>query len=125
MKVQSTGLGKTVMVAEFKGMSKTALDGQTVMMLTMESSEPLHWTIRVYMEPKDIRKAVLMGLRPSVMWRALMGLLFGRFSFFKKEASEETTARPAMAVETGSGATSSPGPEPAESGLSVLAKFKD
>ena len=84
MKVQSTGLGKTVMLANFKELLNTDFDNQQVLQLTMESTEPLHWTIKVYMEPNDLRKAIVMGLKPSVLWRALLAVIFGRFSFFKK-----------------------------------------
>ena len=55
MKVQSTGLGKTVMIARFKELLKTDFDSQQVLQLNMEATEPLHWTIKVYLEPKDIR----------------------------------------------------------------------
>ena len=84
MKVQSTGLGKTVMLADFKALLTTEFDNQQVLQLTMESTEPLHWTIKVYMEPKDLRKAIVMGLKPSVLWKALLAIVSGRFSFFKK-----------------------------------------
>ena len=84
MKVQSTGLGKTVMLANFKELLNTDFDNQQVLQLTMESTEPLHWTIKVYMEPNDLRKAIVMGLKPSVLWKTLLAVVFGRFSFFNK-----------------------------------------
>ena len=101
MKVQSTGLGKTVMLANFKELLNTDFDNQQVLQLTMESTEPLHWTIKVYMEPNDLRKAIVMGLKPSVLWKALLAVVFGRFSFFKKpeggkdEVSVATNTEPA------------------------------
>ena len=84
MKVQSTGLGKTVMLAHFKELLSTEFDNQQVLQLTMESTEPLHWTIKVYMEPEDLRQAIVMGLKPSVLWKALLAVVAGRFSFSKK-----------------------------------------
>ena len=87
MKVQSTGLGKTVMLANFKELLNTDFDSQQVLQLTMESTEPLHWTIKVFMEPNDLRKAIVMGLKPSVLWKALLAIVFGRFSLFKKPES--------------------------------------
>ncbi len=77
MKVQSTGLGKTVMTAQFKELLNTEFEGEKVMQMTMEATEPIHWTIKAYMEPKDIRRAILMGMKPSIMWRALVNLIFG------------------------------------------------
>lgn len=87
MKVQSTGLGKTVMLAHFQDLFKTHFDDNQVLQMNMESTEPLHWTIKVYMEPGDIRRAVLMGLKPSILWKAILALVFGRFSLFGKTAA--------------------------------------
>jgi hypothetical protein len=87
MKVQSTGLGKTVMLAQFKELLSTEYDNQQVLQLTMESTEPLHWTIKVYMEPADLRTAIVMGLKPSVLWKALLAVVTGQFSLFKKPTS--------------------------------------
>jgi len=56
--------------------------------MIMESTEPLNWTIKVHMQPKDIRKAFFLGLRPSIIWRGLLALIFGRSSLFSKPESE-------------------------------------
>jgi len=92
MKVQSTGLGKTVMVARFKELLKTDFDSQPVLQLTMEATEPLHWTIKVYLEPKDIRTAIGFGLKPSVVWKALLAAIFGRYSLFRADAAKSIPA---------------------------------
>jgi hypothetical protein len=83
MKVRSTGLGKTVMVANFKELLNAEYDGRKVVQLTLEATEPLHWTIRAFMEPKDIRNVVAM-VTPSIIWRGLLALLIGRFHIFQK-----------------------------------------
>lgn len=116
MKVQSTGLGKTVMLAHFKELLSTEYDHQQVLQLTMESTEPLHWTIKVYMEPTDLRKAIVMGLKPSVLWKALLAVVTGRFSFFKKP--EAAAPKPAAEVKSQSDKSSADA-VPAESGASV------
>ena len=101
MKVQSTGLGKTVMLAHFQDLFKTSFEEQQVLQMNMESTEPLHWVIKVYMEPKDIRQAVLMGLKPSILWKAFLAIVFGRFSLFgesggsAEEHKNESKAPPA------------------------------
>lgn len=82
MKVQSTGLGKTVMVARFKHLFQTDFDDREVLQLTMEAMEPLHWTIKVYMEPKDVRRALRLGLRPSIIWKVFLSVTIGRFRLF-------------------------------------------
>ena len=118
MKVQSTGLGKTVMLAQFKELLNNEFDNQQVLQLTMESTEPLHWTIKVYMEPGDLRQAIVMGLKPSVLWKAMLAVVAGRFSLFKKpksapeerstEAGEQTAESSGGSVEPKSAASSSP-----------------
>jgi hypothetical protein len=100
MKVQSTGLGKTVMVAQFKELLKTDFDNQQVLQLTMEATEPLHWTIKVYMEPKDVRTAIGFGLKPSVVWKALLAAIFGRYSLFRTGAPDAEKSTPAPVTQT-------------------------
>jgi hypothetical protein len=118
MKVQSTGLGKTVMLANFKELLNTDFDNQQVLQLTMESTEPLHWTIKVYMEPNDLRKAIVMGLKPSVLWKALLAVVFGRFSFFSgtKGGNEEvpvtTQTEPSKSADSPTRTENSPTPSP-------------
>jgi hypothetical protein len=124
MKVLSTGLGKTVMLAQFKELFQTNFDNQQALQITMEATEPLHWTIKVYMEPKDLRRAIVMGLKPSVLWKALLALILGRFSLFKKskpgleESSTEMKTRPVESADTSATTQSSNTPSP-------LASFKD
>lgn len=118
MKVQSTGLGKTVMLAQFKELLNNEFDNQQVLQLTMESTEPLHWTIKVYMEPGDLRQAIVMGLKPSLLWKALLAVVAGRFSLFKNpksvkaehstEARGQTAGASGVSAEPESGASSSP-----------------
>jgi hypothetical protein len=118
MKVQSTGLGKTVMLADFKELLNTEFENQQVLQLTMVSTEPLHWTIKVYMEPGDLRKAIVMGLKPSVLWKALLAVVAGRFLLFKKpksgteerstKAREQTAESSGVSAEQESGTSSSP-----------------
>ena len=140
MKVQSTGLGKTVMLAQFKDLLNTEFDKQQVLQMTMEATEPLHWTIKVYMEPGDLRRAIVMGLKPSVLWKVLLAVICGRFSLFRKpQAAPEDSPAPTKTqpqtspddsakTETGE----SPAPltnlkEPAENNkpVSPLAKLKE
>jgi len=124
MKVQSTGLGKTVMVAQFKELLRSDFDRQQVLQVTMEAIEPLHWTIKVYMEAADLRKAIVMGFKPTVLWKVLMALICGRFSLFRKletdheDSTEPTKKQPVTASEkvAKTDNTETPGP---------LAKFKE
>ena len=94
MKVQSTGLGKSVMLAHINDLSMTSFENEPMMKMTMESTEPLHWYIQVYMEPKDVRQAILKGLKPKVVWKTLLAVLFNRFGLFSKD--RPTVEAPAM-----------------------------
>jgi hypothetical protein len=129
VKVQSTGLGKTVMSAELGNLQRAEFEGETSLMVTMESSEPLHWTIKVYLHPRDVRRVVLLGLRPSIIWRGLLGLVLGRFSLFGKGSARPEAARESDAADPEpAGSHDEPrtrDPEPASGGLGLLAKFKE
>jgi hypothetical protein len=124
MKVQSTGLGKTVMLAQFKELLNTEFDNQQVLQLTMQSTEPLHWTIKVYMEPGDLRQAIVMGLKPSVLWKALLAVVAGRFSLFKKPGSE-TAEGSAAAGEQPVESTGGSGEPESGTASSLLAGLKE
>jgi hypothetical protein len=117
MKVQSTGLGKTVMIAQFKELLNTDFDKQQVLQMTMEATEPLHWTIKVYMEPIDLRRATVMGLKPSVLWKVLLAVTFGRFSPFRKQQAGPEDAPAPLAKLKESAENSKPS--------SPLAKLKE
>ena len=140
MKVQSTGLGKTVMIAQFKELLNTDFDQQQVLQMTMEATEPLHWTIKVYMEPDDLRKAIVMGLKPSVLWKVLLAAICGRFSLFRKsrpgpeDSPAPTKTQPESSSDNSTETESSetPGPpanqkKPAEDNgpVNPLAKLKE
>ncbi len=124
MKVQSTGLGKTVMLAQFKELLSTEFDNQQVLQLTMVSTEPLHWTIKVYMEPGDLRQAIVMGLKPSVLWKALLAVVAGRFSFFQKSKSGLEEPSAAITEQTPDSSSGSAGPE-SDTSSSPLSGLKD
>ena len=127
MKVQSTGLGKTVMLAHFKELMNTEFDNQQVLQLTMESTEPLHWTIKVYMAPGDLRQAIVMGLKPAVLWKALLAVVAGRFSLFKKSksATPKSAAEARKPAAEASGSAVQPAAETSPSPLAGLKESDD
>jgi hypothetical protein len=121
MKVQSTGLGKSVMLAHIDDLSMTTFEEERVLKMTMESTEPLHWYIQVYMEPGDVRQAILKGMKPGVVWKTLLAILFNRFSLFSKgkAAADEPEVVEAPATQA-EAAASSPEEEKPASPLSRL-----
>ena len=76
MKVNSTGLGKTTMVAHFADLSKD--NGSGGMILNIEATEPVHWSIKATVGGPDLRQFTKLLLRPSVLIRALRLVFFGK-----------------------------------------------
>lgn len=111
------------MLAHLQDLFKTSFEGEQMLQMNMESTEPLHWIIKVYMEPKDIRQTVLMGLKPSILWKAFMAVVFGRFSLFgKTTAPSEVTKVDEKQIQVkkkDKSKRSSPKEEVAENGVSV------
>jgi hypothetical protein len=71
MKVNSTGLGKTTMVAHFAELVEVEDNGMTVMALKIEATEPVHWSIRATVGGDDLRTFAKLLLKPSIFFRAL------------------------------------------------------
>jgi len=78
MKVNSTGLGKTTMVAHFAELSKAEDGGTLAMVLNIEATEPVHWSIKATVGGDDLRTFARLLLRPSILFRALWMVCFGR-----------------------------------------------
>jgi len=74
MKVQSTGLGKTIMVAHIEELFYTEFEDKEVLQMTIEATEPVHWTIKCYMEPSDVKYLMKLGLKFSILWKVLKSL---------------------------------------------------
>jgi hypothetical protein len=93
--------------------------------MTMESTEPLHWYIQVYMEPADVRQAIFKGLKPGLIWKTLLAILFKRFSLFssRKQRIEATPAVRSGVEKPKAHAEPAPPPEE-EASVSPLARLK-
>ncbi len=78
MRVNSTGLGKTTMVAQFADLTKFDDHGTTAMVLNIEATEPVHWSIKATVGGSDLRMFLKLLLRPSILGRALWLLCFGK-----------------------------------------------
>jgi energy-coupling factor transporter ATP-binding protein EcfA2 len=89
MKVNSTGLGSTTLTAHIAGLLPG--DESGVLMMKIESTKPVHWYITCQMEPKDIRTAIKMVLKPAALWRILKMVL--SFSRDKAEAEPVLEAK--------------------------------
>ena len=70
MKVNSTGLGQTTMVAAFTQLYKDP-DGGESLKMKIESSEPIHWVITATLGGADLRNFIKLLLKPSILYYAL------------------------------------------------------
>jgi len=78
MKVNSTGLGKTTMVAHFADLSEVEDGGTTAMILNIEATEPVHWSIKATVGGDDLRTFARLMLRPSILFRVLRMVCSGK-----------------------------------------------
>ena len=86
MKVNSTGLGKTTMVADFgvfDTMASEKIAGQyegkegDYVVLSVDAFEPIHWNIKITLGGKDLRRCLLKVMQPRIAFRMLWLLLRG------------------------------------------------
>ncbi len=78
MKVNSTGLGKTTMVAHFADLIKVNGESSPAMRLSIEATEPVHWTIKATVGGDDLRRFARLMLKPSNLFHVLWLLCFGK-----------------------------------------------
>ncbi len=74
MRVNSTGLGQTTMVASFTQLIKDP-DGGESLKLKIESSEPIHWVITATLSGGDLRNFIKLLLKPSTLYHAISLML--------------------------------------------------
>jgi len=74
MKVNSTGLGQTTMVASFTQLLKDP-DGGEAIKLKIESTEPIHWVITATLSGEDLRNFIKLLLKPSIIYYAISLML--------------------------------------------------
>lgn len=74
MKVNSTGLGKTTLVANFGVLEPIAGDIPALKM-TIESTQPIHWHITVALDGSDIRQFIGIVVKPKLLIHVLKMLL--------------------------------------------------
>lgn len=98
MLIRSTGLGRTLltcsvtkieattMVPETLEDSKDDQEQPTRLLMVVQTTDPVSWTIRAFVEPEDLREVVRVALKPSVLLTTLKFLLFGGRSAKKKAA---------------------------------------
>ena len=80
MYVRSTGLGRTLLKARIAKLGVTHVVPSTLeeskeeparMIMVMEIQEPVHWEVKAFMDPQDVRRLLLLVLRPSTIFYGL------------------------------------------------------
>lgn len=91
MFMRSTGLGRTLLTAKVANIEATTVVPSTLeqpkegavestrMLLVMEVVNPVHWMVRAFMDPSDLRKMVKIVLTNPIL--LLKGIKF----FFSKD----------------------------------------
>jgi len=87
MLIRSTGLGSTLLSAKVANLESTDIVPETIkssengeeptrMLMTLETVAPVNWTMRIFVEPSDLRRMLwLVLLHPSLLFSSF-GLLF-------------------------------------------------
>jgi hypothetical protein len=110
MFVRSTGLGRTLLSGRISKIVTTTLvpatledppAGQTEPMrvlMEMEITNPVHWTVRAFLDPKDLRHMVMIILtNPAFIMNAIK-FLFSRGPKYDTPAGHEAPAASAGAA---------------------------
>lgn len=89
MFIRSTGLGRTLLTCHVAKIEVTNVvpstlkdpaEGQSEpprLLMTIQTTDPVTWTVRGFVEPEDLRLILKAALKPAVIWTAFKFLLFG------------------------------------------------
>lgn len=123
MFIRSTGLGRTLLTAKVAKIEITTMVPSTLephkdgnkepmrMLMVMEVVNPVHWTVRAFLDPPDLRQMIkLVLLNPGLIFNGI------KFLFMKgpKYDAPAKTEAPAQA------AAPKAGPGPVPKGLSPI-----
>ena len=133
MFIRSTGLGRTLLTARVANIETTTIVPSTLeapsngasepmrMLMVMEVVHPVHWTVRAFVDPADLRRMVkLVLMNPGLIMRGLKFLFSKGPVYAEPGAAHVTIAAPAASAtpvqSTGTGgvpgAVSKAGPGP-------------
>ena len=120
MFMRSTGLGRTLLTGKVANIEATTVVPSTLeqpkegatepvrMLLLMEIVNPVHWTVRAFIDPSDLRKMVKIVLtNPSLLLKGI------KFFFSKDPVYGELVKAPEPGAGPGAIPTTAPkGPGP-------------
>ena len=120
MFVRSTGLGRTLLRGRIAAIQNTDVVPATLepsgdhsepvrMLMVMEILHPVHWTVRAFVDPADLRQMIWMVLKnPGLILRGIK-FLFSRNPVYEAPDIPER-ATPAVAAQPKPGAATMPTP---------------
>lgn len=109
MFIRSTGLGRTLLTCHVAKIEVTDIvpstleapkDGQKEpmrMLMTIQTTDPVTWTVRGFVEPDDLRLILKAALKPSVILTALKFLVFGGGGSKKRSPEPSKAPSPVQA----------------------------
>ncbi len=132
MFIRSTGLGRTLLRGRIAAIETTHLVPSTLepppdgaaepmrMLMVMEILHPVHWTVRAFVDPNDLRSMVWSVLKKPALIARGIGFLFSKSRVYEpmdEAAAPGVAAMPQPAPVltrpgTGPGPIPKPGPRP-------------
>jgi len=128
MFLRSTGLGRTLLTARVAKIETTDMVPSTLespkngaaeplrMLMTMEVVNPVHWTVRAFVDPSDLRRMVKEVLtHPGLILKGIV-FLFSKDPAYGCASTEPAAApapEPAAAAKSAPSRKNGPGPIPA------------
>jgi hypothetical protein len=125
MFIRSTGLGRTLLTARVAAIETTGMVPATLeppkegaaepmrMLMVMEVVHPVHWTVRAFVDPADLRRmAKLVLTNPALIVRGLK-FLFSKSPTYAEPGKAESAAPSAAGPQPAAAAPKAgPGPVP-------------
>jgi hypothetical protein len=106
MFLRSTGLGRTLLTARVAKIETTHMVPSTLeppkdgivepmrMLMTMEVVNPVHWTVRAFVDPSDLRRMIVEVLtHPGLILKGIM-FLFSKDPDYATPATAERAGAP-------------------------------
>ena len=123
MFIRSTGLGRTLLTARVANIETTDMVPATLeppkegateptrILMVMEVVHPVHWTVRGFVDPADLRRmAKLVLTNPSLILRGIK-FFFSKSPVYGEPGKVEAAATASAAAEIKAGAASAAAPK--------------
>ncbi|MCX5811316.1 MAG: hypothetical protein NT178_02050 [Proteobacteria bacterium] len=122
MFMRSTGLGRTLLTGKVSNIFATTVVPSTLeepqegvtepvrMMMMMEIVNPVHWTVRAFLDPSDLRKIVKVIVTNPLLILKGIKFFFSKDPDYGELAKVEASAPKADAGKAPKGPASVPGP---------------